>query len=390
MTPTSYDANNRIQASPTPGGGADTTYLFDADGNVGTRTSPSATATFGYDKTHRLRSWSDGSATASYVYDPFGRRIRKTVSGVTTWYLWDGDQLLVEYDGTGTRAKRYAYGGGFAPLQVAEGAPGAETIYDVHTDHLDTPRMLTDSSGTPVWKAAYQAFGEAHLDPANTVAGFNIRFPGQYYDAETGLHYNRFRYYSPELGRYISADPIGQAGGYNVYQYVGAQPTRWADPFGLEEGSPENRRKRRAIDRIARGHEGSTDWAYGKRKDDFPADQNKCNKFVNDVTAEAGAPTLITTPGGTTRGPLAGEIANPDEKIPNWRPLDPDEEPEPGDIAAFPIDPPQPGATGHSGIITSSPDGGTSNESAHYDSVGPRENQFKGNPRTTFRRYTGD
>lgn len=110
----------------------------------------------------------------------------------------------MEYDGTGTGAKRYAYAGGFAPLQMVEGAPGAETIYDVHTDHLDTPRMLTNQSTpnpTVVWKAAYEAFGEAHLDPANNVAGFTIRFPGQYFDAETGLHYNRFRHYDPAIGR---------------------------------------------------------------------------------------------------------------------------------------------------------------------------------------------
>ena len=81
--------------------------------------------------------------------------------------------------------------------------------------------MLTDASGTVVWRAAYEALGQAHLDSGNTLTeDFNIRFPGQYYDAETelggvgtGLHYNRFRYFDPGIGRYVSADPIGQGGG---------------------------------------------------------------------------------------------------------------------------------------------------------------------------------
>lgn len=116
---------------------------------------------------------------ATYAYDPFGRRIRKVVDP-------DGDRLLVEYDGTGSRQVRYAYVGGFAPVQVAQGGPGSEVIYDVHTDHLETPRLLTDSSGTPVWRAIYEAFGQAFIsddpdgDPGTPDPQilFNIRFPG--------------------------------------------------------------------------------------------------------------------------------------------------------------------------------------------------------------------
>ena len=136
---------------------------------------------------NRLAQWSDGTTTFDYVYDPFGRRVKKAVSGgATTWYLWDGDRLLAEYDGADNRTARYAYGEGFAPLQVAyPDGGGGEDVYDVHTDHLDTPRLLTDAGQGVVWRAAYEAFGRARLDSANTVSGFNIRFPGQYYDKET-------------------------------------------------------------------------------------------------------------------------------------------------------------------------------------------------------------
>ena len=233
----SYDANNRIGTSPGRG------YVPDDDGNLVQITDgapmPTVLADLSFDFTNRLREYDlAGGKTTTYRYDPFGRRIQKAVTEgpttTTTWYLWDGDRLLAEYDdASATRQVRYAYAGGFAPVQVAQGAPGAETIYDVHTDHLDTPRMLTNASGSPVWRAAYEAFGEAHLDPANTVTGFNIRFPGQYYDDETKLHYNRFRYYDPSIGRYISADPIGQWAGRNVYVYSFDDPLNWIDPFGL-------------------------------------------------------------------------------------------------------------------------------------------------------------
>jgi len=179
---------------------------------------------------------------ASYAYDPFGRRIRKTVGGVTTWTVWDGDRLWGEFDGAGNRTRRYAYAGGFAPVQMVEpDGLGGEDVYAVHGDHMDTPFLVTDASGTPVWRAELAAFGEAavsadpDLDPGtvNPGVGFSIRFPGQDYDDETGLHYNRFRYYSPEIGRYISADPIGQWGDINLYRYAFNDPLNLADPYGL-------------------------------------------------------------------------------------------------------------------------------------------------------------
>ena len=102
------------------------------------------------------------SNRTKYLYDPFGRRIRKSGTSGTTFFLSDGDRLLAEYDGSGDRQVRYAYAQGFAPVQVAYN-DGGETIYDVHSDHLDTPRMLTDDAGVPSWRASYEAFGRAHI-----------------------------------------------------------------------------------------------------------------------------------------------------------------------------------------------------------------------------------
>jgi len=206
-----YDANDQILASPGK------TYKPDADGNVTTitDTATGTTATLTYDVANRLTQYTKGSTSFSYTYDPFGRRIYKLPSDPNAnaiQYLWDGDQLFAEYTAFGSggpigRTARYAYAGGFTPLQFE-----SDKVYDVHSDHLGTPRSLTDPSGTVAWRAAYQAFGQAALDSANTVPSFNIRFPGQYADGESGLHYNRFRYYDPSIGRYVSADPVGQFG----------------------------------------------------------------------------------------------------------------------------------------------------------------------------------
>ncbi|MFZ6659145.1 RHS repeat domain-containing protein [Undibacterium sp. TJN19] len=111
-------------------------------------------------------------------------------------------------------------------------------MYDIHTDHLDTPRVITDSSGTEVWRWDSAPFGETlpNEQPTNATSKFtfNIRFAGQYFDQETGLHYNYFRDYDPRMGRYVESDPIGLAGGMTTYGYVGANPVKFVDSRGLQ------------------------------------------------------------------------------------------------------------------------------------------------------------
>jgi RHS repeat-associated protein len=107
----------------------------------------------------------------------------------------------------------------------------SEQVYYVHTDHLGTPDMITDASQRLVWQAGKGPFGgDAPL--VETVVN-NVRFPGQYYDVESGLHYNWNRYYDPEIGRYVTSDPIGLDGGLNTYGYVGGNPLMYVDSLGL-------------------------------------------------------------------------------------------------------------------------------------------------------------
>ena len=99
-----------------------------------------------------------------------------------------------------------------------------------HLDHLGTPIEMTDRTGKTVWEATYQAWGEVETVSGSLKQPF--RFQGQYFDEESGLHYNRFRYYDPSSGRFVSQDPIGLEGGINLYEYV-PNPVGWIDPFGL-------------------------------------------------------------------------------------------------------------------------------------------------------------
>ena len=123
-------------------------------------------------------------------------------------------------------------------LSVVTANVSAETFF-VHADHLGTPQALTDASGAVVWRADYDPFGRATVDPSSTVE-FNVRFPGQYFDAETGLHYNYYRDYDPDTGRYLQPDPIGLKGGVNTYTYADNNPLRFVDPLGLSTCAPDD------------------------------------------------------------------------------------------------------------------------------------------------------
>lgn len=109
----------------------------------------------------------------------------------------------------------------------------------IHSDHLNTPRAATNNSGQKVWQWQSGAFGEGaandDVDNDGTTLTLNLRFPGQYYDLESGLNYNYFRDYDPSLGRYVQSDPIGLDGGLNTYAYVSNNPLINLDPFGLNQ-----------------------------------------------------------------------------------------------------------------------------------------------------------
>ncbi len=198
-----------------------------------------------YDCQHQLiRAELPDGTTARYDYDAFGRRIRKTVSGakgeLVTEFLWQANNLIAESSyqlgndkhRTDEQYRSFIYEpGSFKPLVQLEGEGQDAEVFHYQLDHLGTPLALTRDNGATAWQVRYRAYGNVWREETAEVAT-PLRFQGQYFDAETGLHYNRHRYYQPETGRFITPDPIGLAGGLNNYQYA-PNPTGWVDPLGL-------------------------------------------------------------------------------------------------------------------------------------------------------------
>ena len=205
-----------------------TTYTHDANGNITGINNKILT----YNQNNRLISVEEDSVMlGEYTYNGLGQRTIKEADGVTTVFHYDFDgNIIGESDATGTFSKEYLYRGSsrLAMVEVASGE-----IYFYGNDSLGTPIILTDATNIVVWEAVYKPFGEADVNPNSEVEN-NFRFPGQYYDNETGFHYNYHRYYEPSTGRYVTPDPIGLEGGINLYTYVGNNPINITDPLGLD------------------------------------------------------------------------------------------------------------------------------------------------------------
>jgi len=226
---TDWDYNSRNQLTGYNG----VTYTYDDNGNTTSKTDAEGTANYTYNYENRLTGIDfPGGGYATYKYDVKGRRIEKNVNGTVTKYLYDGDSSIAEYNGSGILQRNYFYGAGdINPSILFENS----NVYYYYHDHLNTPQAVTNESGTVVWDATYKSFGEVNIT-VETVSN-NFRFPGQYYDAESGLHYNYFRYYDSSTGRYLREDPIGLKNGMNhLYVYVQNNPINWIDPFGLDCG----------------------------------------------------------------------------------------------------------------------------------------------------------
>ncbi|WP_422465423.1 RHS repeat-associated core domain-containing protein [Endozoicomonas sp. ALC013] len=226
-----YDAFNKLLEDSTH------TYQYDAAGNLVKKISKADNRyeTFGYNHRGRLvrfEAFAAGATTpatiAEYAHDALGRRVLKTVNGTATRFQWQGNSIVAEYDSNDTLTKQYRYALGFAPLQYKT----TEGVYDVHADQLSTPRAMTDQAGSTARATSLSPYGVADITRGESL-GFNIRFPGQYADGESGLYYNRFRDYAPGSGRYVQSDPIGLLGGVNLFVYGLANPISQVDLYGL-------------------------------------------------------------------------------------------------------------------------------------------------------------
>jgi RHS repeat-associated protein len=221
-----YQANRL--ATVTNGGVA--TYQYDLAGDI----TSDGTKAFVYDQNQRLIEVHQGSNIAGeYFYDGKGRRVIKiaNTTDTTVFHYDQRGRLIGETDESGALVAEYVWIGD-RPLAMVRRAGINEATYYFHADHLNAPLKMTDGNGAVVWDVEFDPFGNELAGGIKTVEN-NLRFPGQYFDQETGLHQNYFRDYDPKTGRYILADPIGLRGGLNLYAYVENNPIVFFDPFGL-------------------------------------------------------------------------------------------------------------------------------------------------------------
>lgn len=232
-TATSYridPGSNRLLGST---GSGTRTLSYDADGNVIADSQPLVNYAYTYDATGRLVTAKTGGFTTSYTNDGLGERLTRSGYGASTLpggkeeFVYDpAGHLLGEYDGNGKAIQETVWLGS---LPVAVLVPGMTPLY-VAPDHLGSPHQIADASRGTVWSWDHDPFGNGA--PTGSLS-YNLRFPGQYFNQETGLHYNGFRDYDPTSGRYVQSDPIGLLGGINSYAYTRNSPLINIDPFGM-------------------------------------------------------------------------------------------------------------------------------------------------------------
>ena len=209
---------------------------YDANGNTSGTSTGSDAFGYGYNGRNRMTVVQrNGQTVANYGYNAMGQRVTKSVTlpqVVNQRFVYgEGSQLLSEY---GTTNRDYIWVDDL-PVAVVDGIGATAKTNYVLADGLGTPRIVRNEAGVVQWQWPYQgnAFGERQPTSATGYVN-NLRFPGQYFDLETGAHDNINRTYDPSAGRYIQSDPIGLSGGLSTYGYVHSNPLSAIDPKGLD------------------------------------------------------------------------------------------------------------------------------------------------------------
>lgn len=228
-------SSNRLLSVNDSGGGVNRMISYTSDGNINTDIQTSAPSRdYDYGDDGRLETVSIGGAVvATYDYDAFEQRVRRTESGTVTHFVFSSDgRLIGEYDGaTGSVISEYIW---LADRLVGI-VNGAGVISFVQTGHLGQPMLVMDGSAAMLWQGETTPFG-VFVATSGSGSDPDLRFPGQWLEAGSGLYQNWHRDYDPTIGRYIEADPLGIAAGQSVYGYAGQDPLNLVDPEGLRAG----------------------------------------------------------------------------------------------------------------------------------------------------------
>jgi RHS repeat-associated protein len=236
-----YDSLDRLTGAAQSG----TTlgWSYDADGNRLQQLGASAPsllwagASFTYNGRGRMSSATAQGSTVDYVYNAIGQMIDKSGASTTLLLYDEAGHLLGEYTGAGALIQETMWLGDLPVATLQPNGSGGVSIYYIHADQLNAPRTITRPTDNAIlWRWDADPYGTSAANPNPQGQGtfsYNLRFPGQYYQVETGLMYNYFRDYDPSSGRYVESDPIGLEGGINTYAYAGGNPISNSDPLGL-------------------------------------------------------------------------------------------------------------------------------------------------------------
>lgn len=228
----------------------DRRFVYNDRGHIAEVIGARSTTRFKYNEIDLLVAAEIDGVDWSATYDPYCRRVSKTWQGKTTTYYWDDFRLAAEVGHDGSlRVYVYVTEKALIPFLFVDypcidALPETGRLYYIFTNQIGAPIRVEDSNGTDVWNAQIDPYGYAHVSPQSSCE-LNLRFAGHYFDDETELHFNRFRYFAPVWGRYIQSDPAGIEGGINLNSYP-VVPTIDTDIDGLKRGGSGGRLGRSA------------------------------------------------------------------------------------------------------------------------------------------------
>jgi RHS repeat-associated protein len=210
-------------------------FDYDLDGNVTRKYKTGYDQRFTWNTLGQLTGVTTNGVTVTYGYDGLGRRVRRTENGQSRYFLYNGDDLLLETDGNGEPLRMYTHWPGVDnPHSVRVTSGGVNATYYYVTEHPGHVSGLVNEAGTVISEYRYTPWGE--VESVSDSIGQPLRYMAREIDTTTGLYYVRARWYDPAMARFNSQDPIGLAGGMNTYAYVGNDPVNRRDPSGLMFG----------------------------------------------------------------------------------------------------------------------------------------------------------